>query len=295
MKKLSLLALSLFLWLGALPAAAQTHIQQCQNAGFSQVTHSEFACTLLHPTGAGNQIVVGVTYGTNSTVSATDSQGNAYLLLCNKYDSYWNQAVAILWASNIAGGIAATVTVHFSSPVSYLALGVHEYAGLTGTDGCTGALGQSGTPASALTTTAPDLLFSIAVEDSVSSGISLTPPAGFTALENLATAAPTSAPYADAHSLQSLPLTLVASWTLSPSQSWISLLADFQAANTQPTLIAKLIYDDGTPVAGSAVLYLEGATETQVATAPLDASGKTFTTVAIDPTKSYRVVVDDTL
>ncbi len=179
--------------------------------------------------------------------------------------------------------------------MSYLALGVHEYAGLTAADGCTGALGQSVTPTAALTTTAPDLLFSIAVEDSIPSGISLTPPAGFTALENLANAAPPSAPYADAHSLQALPSTVAASWALSPSQSWICMLAGFKTANTQPTLIAKLTYDDGTPFAGSAVLYLEGATETQVATAPLDVAGKVFTTFAIDPTKSYRVVVDDTL
>ena len=103
MKKLSILPLLLFLTLAA-PAAAQTHIQQCQNNDFSPTTRSDYACTLLQPTGAGNQIVVGVASGTNSTVSATDSQGNAYLLLCNKYDSYWDQAVAILWAPNTAGG-----------------------------------------------------------------------------------------------------------------------------------------------------------------------------------------------
>src|SRR5882762_6638574 len=106
------------------------HVQQASNKDISGAAHSSFSATFASPTSSGNAILVGVTFGNNSTVTVTDTQGNTYTQAIKTYDSRHNQASAIFYATNITGNSSTTVTVNFSSTAAFLALGIHEYIGV---------------------------------------------------------------------------------------------------------------------------------------------------------------------
>src|SRR4029077_5989097 len=93
--------------------------------------YTSFSATFGSATTSGNAIIFAVTFGNvNPTITATDSEGNAYTQAIKTYDSGHNQGSAIFYSTNITGGASTTVNVQFSDSVSYLALGIHEYSGI---------------------------------------------------------------------------------------------------------------------------------------------------------------------
>src|SRR5215467_1963580 len=125
---------------------------------------------------AGNLIVVGVSWGDNAApaIRATDTLGNTFSVATNDFDPANRQGLAILYAQNIRAG-ANTVTVTFGVTGGYRRIVVSEYSGVAATSpldasaknraaGSTATNGVTSTAAS--TTTAGDLIFGIAMDDS---------------------------------------------------------------------------------------------------------------------------------
>jgi IPT/TIG domain len=213
---------------------APGHLQQASNSDISGASYTSFSATFGASNSTGNAIIIGVTYGNvNPVITATDSQGNTYLQAINTYDPRHNQGSAILYALNIAGGSSNKVTVHFTSSVAYLALGIHEYTGIASssaldvTSGKTGS-GTSLSSGSAVTTASGDLIFGCGVEDSTGNGDTFTAGSGFTTRVNLGAAAA----YADEDAIQATPGAMSVTSRLSSSRrDWIANMAAFKAAH----------------------------------------------------------------
>lgn len=214
--------------------AQVSHIQQSSNTDVSGATYKSFGATFPSAATNGNAILIGVSFGnTNPTITATDSQGNSYTQAIKTYDSRHRQGCAILYATNIRGGAPVTVTVSFSSAVAYLALGVHEYAGIVpaaALDKAAGAVGSGPTLSSgAATTTANgDLIFSVAVEDSVGRGDVFTPGSGYIKRVDLGNVAA----HADEDMVQTSAGSIAGSWTMARSgEDWIADMAAFKSSS----------------------------------------------------------------
>src|SRR4029078_1222752 len=82
---------------------------------------------------AVNVIVAAFSWGTNATLTCSDSQGNVYATLPLQYDSTNNQSLGICYAANAKGG-ATTVTARFGSSSGYRRILVHEYQGVATTN-----------------------------------------------------------------------------------------------------------------------------------------------------------------
>jgi IPT/TIG domain-containing protein len=212
-------------------AQAPSSIQQASNSDITSKTYTSFTAIFASPTTGGNAVVIGVTYGNaNPTITTTDTQGDTFLPAIQTWDSRHDQGSAILYAVNIVGG-ATKVTVQFSSPVAYLALGVHEYSGIAALDVVAGQIGRASSRLSsgAATSTANnDLIFGTGVEDAIGHGDTLTPGTGFTERVALGNAAA----YADEDLLQNSAGLIAATWTLSPASDWIAAMAAFKPAGT---------------------------------------------------------------
>ena len=223
---LALLVASL---LSASPAQAViTHVQQASNSDASSATYTPFSATFPSAT-ASNAIILGVTYGnTDPTITVTDNYGNGYARAIKTYDAGHNQGCAIFYSINVRGGASHTVTVNFSAPVAYLALGIHEYSGVASLDVTSGSIGNgtSISSGSATTTAGGDLLFGCTAEDQVGHGDTFTAGAGFTKRVDLGNAAA----YADEDAIQSTAGPAAATFTLSPNLGWIADLAAFRAS-----------------------------------------------------------------
>lgn len=216
--------------LAALGTPGATHIQQASNSNVGGATATSFSATFASPTTSGNAIILGVTFGNVSpTITATDSLGNTYVQAVRTYDSSHRQGSAILYATNIKGGSSTTVTVKFSSPVAYLALGIHEYNGVTALDASTGTMGKGSTLSSGtVTTTASgDLVFGCGVEDSTGNSDVFTAGTGFVKRVDLGNAAA----YADEDGAQANAGSTAATWNLSPAGSWIATVAAFKTGS----------------------------------------------------------------
>jgi hypothetical protein len=223
------------------PPGSIAHLQQASNSDVSGRGYASFSATFPAGTTSGSAIVIGVTYGnSNPTITASDSQGNTYAQALSTYDAGHNQGCAILYATNTRGNASDTVTVNFSGGgVAYLGLGIHEYSGVAASsvlDGTVGGKGNSGSPSSgSVTTTANgDLIFSCGAEDGIGSGDTFTAGSGFTKRVDLGAAAA----YADEDRVQATAGSIAATWTLSPSSSWVTNMAAFKAAgaSTAPSL-----------------------------------------------------------
>ncbi len=208
------------------------HVQQASNSDVSAVSFSSFTATFTSATTTGNAIVVGVTFGnTNPTITAADSQGNVYAQAIKTYDSGYRQGAAIFYATSISGGASNTVTLNFSAPVAYLALGIHEYSGiavssaLDGTSATIG-VGTSLSSSSTITTANGELIFGVGVDDS-GGGDTLTAGSGFTKRVDLSM----NTGYADEDQVQTLANPIAATWSGPLSGlGWIADMAAFKAA-----------------------------------------------------------------
>jgi hypothetical protein len=133
---------------------------------------TSIAQTLGTPTGAGNLIVAAVSWGAATTLTCSDTQGNAYTTLPVLFDGVNNQALGICYAANINGG-NVTVTATFGASTSYRRIIVHEYSGIATANPLDGTAGNiaDGTTApnnvttTSITTTAPGSLVFAAVMD----------------------------------------------------------------------------------------------------------------------------------
>jgi hypothetical protein len=207
-----------------------THVQQVSNSNVGGASLASISATFSLPTTNGNAIILGITYGNlNPTITATDSQGNTYVQAIKTYDSVHRQGCAILYATNVTGGARNTVTVKFSQPVAYLAVGIHEYSGIVASsalDVTAGKMGIGNTPSSgsAQTTSNGDLILGCGVEDGLGRGDTFTAGAGLAKRVDLGNAAA----YADEDGVQTLAGPIAATWTLTPASSWIVALAAFK-------------------------------------------------------------------
>jgi hypothetical protein len=215
------------------PPSGISHVQQASNSDASSQSHTSFAATFASNTGAGNAIILSVSFGgPKPTITATDNQGNTYLSAVQTYDAARQHGSAIFYALNIKASTADTVTVDFSSPVASLTLTIHEYTGLA-SSGLDVATGQSGVGASpwsgAITpTTAGDLIFSSVVEDTVGSGDTFTVGTGFTKRADLGSAVG----YADEDEVQPSAGAITGNWILAPSGlRWVANVAAFKSSN----------------------------------------------------------------
>jgi IPT/TIG domain len=213
-----------------------THVQQASNSNVGGAAVASISVTFNLPTTTGNAIILGITYGNlNPTISATDSQGNKYLLAINTYDSGHRQGSAILYATNIIGGTHNTVTVTFNSLVAYLAVGVHEYSGIVASAALDVAIGRLGTGSapssgSATTTASGDLIFGCGVDDGSGQGDTFIAGSGFTKRVDLGN----TAAYSDEDGAQTQAGPIAATWTLSPANSWIATLTAFKSTTGSP-------------------------------------------------------------
>src|SRR5579859_220254 len=211
-----------------------THVQQASNINVGGAIFTSMSATFSLPTTSGNAIILGVTYGNvNPTITATDSYGNTYVQAIKTYDSGHRQGSAILYALNIVGGTSDKVTVKFSSAVAYLAVGIHEYSGIvtaSALDAAAGKLGIGNTPSSGGVATIAngDLIFGCGVEDAIGHGDTFTSGSGLAKRIDLGNAAA----YADEDGVQALAGSFAATWTLSPSSSWIATLAAFKTSTS---------------------------------------------------------------
>ena len=132
-------------------------------------------------TTAGNIILVGFDFDTNSTPSSiTDSQGNTFAEVGSQLTSHGGARSRVYFAKNIKGG-PDTITVNLSSNSAWIELYISEYSGVdtvnpvnaqAGASGSAGAV-SSGTAA---TTAAGDVIYGYCVGD-----WTCTPGSGFTA------------------------------------------------------------------------------------------------------------------
>src|SRR3989442_4315883 len=135
---------------------------------------------------AGNLIVAAISWGSNASVTCSDSQGNSYAVATTQYDSINNQSLAICYAANVKSG-ANTVTATLSSSAPYRRLLIHEYYGIAPVNpldvvaknlanGTTTSNGITST--SAVTTSSGDLIFGAVMDDagvtSITAGTSFT-------------------------------------------------------------------------------------------------------------------------
>src|SRR5712692_8401653 len=229
-----------------------THVQQASNSDVGAANYTSISATFSLPTTSGNTIILGVTYGNaKPIITTTDSQGNAHLQAIKTYDSGHRQGCAILYATNITGGLSNTVTVKFSQPIAYLAVGIHEYSGVVAAsalDVTAGKLGIGNTPSSgpASTTANGDLIFGSVVEDGTGHGDTFTAGIGFAKRVDLGNAAA----YADGDGAQTLAGPFVANWTLTPASSWIAIIAAFKTITSSSQNATAPVLTSLSPTSG---------------------------------------------
>ncbi len=119
---------------------------------------------------AGNLILVGFDFDSNSTLSSvTDSQGNLFAEVGSQLTSPGGSRSRVYFAKNIKGG-ADTVTVNLSANSAWFELYVSEYSGVDPVNPIDGQAGSSGSGTSvssgnATTTTAGDVIYGYCVAD----------------------------------------------------------------------------------------------------------------------------------
>jgi Bacterial Ig domain len=144
-----------------------------QAAGLSNDTNGSTIAAVFSTTTIGNLIVAAVTWGDSSSLTCSDSQGNAYVTLPAQYDNTNAQSLGICYASNIKGG-AVTVTASFSGSPNYRRILIHEYSGIvtgnpvdvTAANLANGTTSTDGVTSTTATATTSDLIFGAVMDDS---------------------------------------------------------------------------------------------------------------------------------
>src|SRR5207244_2481729 len=107
--------------------AAVTYVQGA--GSFSSSSTTSIAQAFTTPNTSGNLIVAAVSWGSNDSVTCSDSQGNSYAVATTQYDSANNQSLAICYAANAKSG-SNTVTATFSSSTPFRYILIQEYQGI---------------------------------------------------------------------------------------------------------------------------------------------------------------------
>ena len=153
---------------------ASVAVTYVQGAGLtSDSSTSSIARAFAASNAAGNLIVAAVSWGSNASVTCSDSQGNNYVVATTQYDSGNNQSLAICFAANVKGG-ANTVTATFTGTAAYRRFLIHEYQGIAAVNpvdvvaknvanGTTAS--NAITSTSAVTTASGDLIFGAVMDD----------------------------------------------------------------------------------------------------------------------------------
>lgn len=181
----------------------------------------------------GNLIVAAVTwFGTNGTVTCTDTRGNTYVTIRTVYDAVEQQSLAVCYAQNIGAG-ANTVTGTFSGGTSsFRAISVSEFSGVApvgaldvhaGVGGNSGSSPSSGT---ATTTQNGDLIYGAVIDTAGTNwnDTSIAAGSGFTErgendglqIEN---------------QVQGSAASIAATWTFTTSARYDAIMVAFKAAS----------------------------------------------------------------
>jgi hypothetical protein len=226
---------------------ADAQIAELQAAtGSSDGQVSSLAANALTTT-AGDLLVAAVTWDTSagSTVSIFDSQGNAWATATTpQVDTRNNQALQILYAPNIAGGLDI-VTVVPSPAAAWVRLIVHEVAGaaLTAPLDQT-AVDNTGSGASisvgpVTTAAAGEYIFTAAMNDGASPSATFSAGSGYTLR---AVAASADSELASADQVQSAAGSIFSVWALSGSSDSLAQMATFKAVGAPaPTVPTNLV------------------------------------------------------
>lgn len=149
--------------------------------GFTGGTSS--TATFTSALTSGSKVIVACAVGANVALSATDSVGNTYTSVTQRFWANVGSNIAILYADNTSSASSVVVTIAHGGGTQTLRAGsIQEWTGLaTGApDTFTAGANQTGnttiTDVSMTTTVAGDLIFTIATSD----GSTLTAGAGFT-------------------------------------------------------------------------------------------------------------------
>ena len=147
--------------------AAVTYVQG--TGSFSSSSTTSIAQAFTTPNTSGNLIVVAVSWGSNDSVTCSDSQGNSYAVATTQYDSTNNQSLAICYAANAKSG-SNTVTATFSSSTPFRYILIQEYQGIAtvnpvdviANNVAAGTTATNGVTSTAATTTVNgDLIFGV--------------------------------------------------------------------------------------------------------------------------------------
>jgi hypothetical protein len=121
------------------------HVSSSNTRGIDLASPFCYYFQLPNPTTSGNAVVVGVTFGGNSTPTVTDDQGDSYAIEENYYDSTNNQSVAIAAALNVSAG-ARNISVCLSSdPGGWVQPMATEFNNVVAVDGLGAANQGTGT------------------------------------------------------------------------------------------------------------------------------------------------------
>lgn len=217
-------------------ATAGGGIAHVQSVGsFNDTGVTTIAQAFASPVKGGNLIVAAVSWDTSvsTTVTCSDNQNNTYTTATNANDTTNQQALAICYAPNAAGG-ATTVTATFGAAVVSRRISIHEYSGVattSPTDGSRTNIATSTTATdnvtslTATTTVAGDLIFG-AVEESDTGSATISAGTGFTQRTLIA------GEFATQDRIQGAAGAIASTNTFSTAQRYLAHVVAFKAATT---------------------------------------------------------------
>lgn len=159
-------------------ASPLAFVQAAASANSSPAT--TISQTFTSSVTTGNAIVAAVSWdsagGSILNMTCSDNRGDVFATATNVNDSTNSQALAICYATNVAGG-ATTVTATFNGSATFRNISVSEYSGIATTNsvdvvktnianGTTAV--DNITSTAATTTTSGDLIFGVVMDDTAS-------------------------------------------------------------------------------------------------------------------------------
>lgn len=287
----------------AVPAIGQTTSSSAgpgvaQHVMCSSQATNPIVCSLPQAVQAGQLIYVATRYNASLSVSGVSDNCSAGASAYTQdphsplWASDWSTGLAVYYADGVHGG-ACTISVNYpESPnpgsVEVVVLnGVWASGAWDASAGATFTTATATPSAGSVTTTAANDVLVEAVALLSSDSYAVT---GSYGLLNVDTSWGRMAAAAE---VAAVPGSYAGGLTLGSATTGAALLTAFKASVQPPTAVLQLLWDDGTSVAGTAKLFLEGTQEAQVDSKALDSTGTVSTTAALDPTQSYKLTLTD--
>ena len=251
------------------------------------------SCTLTNVQAGWHIKLFGATHS-GSVVSSVVSDANDVITQDpNSPQNNAGEGMAFVYDIPQANTFAGTekFTLTLTSQANSIFWSCSAWANLGGLDSSTGRSFSSTTTPSAgsvTTTQAGDTLFAVLGQYPATDSVSTTN--GWTILDCDSTV---SARGCSAFKVASSAAAYSDGWALGFANSGAAILTASKQSSPPATAVIQLLWNDGTSVAGTATLFLEGTQETKVDSKALDSTGTVSTNAALDPTQSYKLSVAD--